>query len=307
MSNKRIISLLPAATEILNALGAINLLVGRSHECDFPKGLEHVPVCTSSTIHNDMSSDAIDASVRKSIEDAVSLYNVDFDLIKSLNPDIIITQDQCEVCAVSSDDLLRSMHQRLDKELQIISLKPKSLEDVLSDIQMIAGILEIESDALMEELNDRVDIVKHKIKHVKYRPEIFCMEWMKPLMSAGHWTPELIEYAGGIPVISKAFEKSKYIQWEELLAADPDGIIIAPCGFSMERTKEELKVLQENPNWQKLKAVEKGHVFIADGNQYFNRSGPRLVDTLEIIAEILQVNQFYYGYENVSWEQLPKA
>ncbi len=304
MTNKRIISLLPSATEIIYALSAEKNLVGRSHECDFPSGTQNIPIVTKSSIHNEMSSAAIDSKVKKNIEQAISLYEVDWKLIHELQPDIIITQDQCEVCAVHTDDLRLKVKEMLQKEVQIVSLSPKSIEDVLKDIADVAALLNIDASDYIEELNDRIEIVKHKVKFVKHRPEIVCIEWMEPLMTAGHWTPQLIEYAGGKALLSEAFSKSKYIDLEEVIAANPDGIIIASCGFDLERIKKELPILMEDPQFKNLKAVEKGHVFIADGNAYFNRSGPRLVDTLEMIAEILQVNQFYYGFENQTWEQL---
>ncbi len=304
MTNKRIISLLPSATEIIYALSAEKNLVGRSHECDFPSDTQNIPIVTKSSIHNEMSSAVIDAKVKQHIEQALSLYELNWELIKELQPDVIITQDQCEVCAVHAEDLKSRVKEILQKEVQIVSLSPKSIEDVLKDIADVAALLNIDASDYIEELNDRIDIVKHKVKFVKHRPEIVCIEWMEPLMTAGHWTPQLIDYAGGKALLSEAFSKSRYIGLQEIIEANPDGIIIAPCGFDLERTKNELHLLMENPQFKKLKAVEKGHVFIADGNAYFNRSGPRLVDTLEMIAEILQVNQFYYGFENQTWEQL---
>ena len=254
-----------------------------------------------------MSSAAIDSKVKQNIEQAISLYEVNWNLIQELQPDVIITQDQCEVCAVHSEDLKMKVKEMLQKEVEIISLSPKSLEDVLNNIADVGALLNVDTTEYLEELNDRIEIVKHKVKFVKHRPEIVCIEWMEPLMTAGHWTPQLIEYAGGKALLSEAFSKSQYIGLQEIIDANPDGIIIAPCGFDLDRTKKELNVLMENEQFKNLKAVEKGHVFIADGNAYFNRSGPRLVDTLEMIAEILQVNQFYYGFEHQTWEQLPST
>lgn len=304
MINKRIISLLPSATEIVAALGASSNLVGISHECDHPAEIKNLPICTKANIDSTLSSLEIDKSVKNKIENALSLYELDFELIKSLNPDLIITQDQCEVCAIHVDDLKSKLKELLGGDIEIISLHPSSIEDVFNDIKRIGESLAVNTAALIEDLNDRIEIVKHKVKFVKHRPEIVCIEWMEPLMTAGHWTPQLINYAGGKALLSEPFEKSKYISWDDLKQADPDGIIIAACGFTMQKIKEEMSALQSNQIWNELKAVQKGHVFIADGNAYFNRSGPRLVDTLEIIAEILQVNQFYYGYENEAWEQL---
>lgn len=306
MSYKKIISLIPSATEMVYTLGAEEFLVGRSHECDFPAESSSIPVCTSSSINNELSSQAIDEAVKAKVWNALSLYNINIDLIKQLQPDLIITQDQCKVCAVHLSDLEGMLMDELGYSPQIISFHPHSLNDFFDNFQALASALnkEKEAEIILEDWNDRIEIIKHKVKFVKHRPRIACIEWMEPLMVAGHWTPELLAFAGGEAVLSDEFKDSKYISFEQLAEADPDGIIIAPCGFDLERTKKELDLLLGQEQWQKLRAVEKGHVFIADGNAFFNRPGPRLIDTAEILAEILQVNQFYYGMEGFCWEQI---
>ncbi len=306
MSYKKIISLIPSATEMIFALGAEEFLVGRSHECDFPAESASIPVCTSSSINNELSSKAIDEAVKAKVWNALSLYHINIDLIKQLQPDLIITQDQCKVCAVHLSDLESMLMDELGYSPKIISFHPHSLSDFFGNFQELASALnkEKEADIMLEDWNDRIEIIKHKVKFVKHRPRIACIEWMEPLMVAGHWTPELLEFAGGETVLSDKFNDSKYISFEQLAEADPDGIIIAPCGFDLERTKQELDLLLNQESWKKLRAVEKGHVFIADGNAFFNRPGPRLIDTAEILAEILQVNQFYYGMEGFCWEQI---
>ncbi len=306
MSYKRVISLLPSATEMMFALNAQDLLCARSHECDFPEEAQSLPICTSASIHNGMSSKEIDEQVKSKVLNALSLYNINIDLIKELQPDLIITQDQCKVCAVHLSDLEKVLMDELGYSPAIISFHPHSLQDFYTNFKELAGLIgkEREAEILLEDWNDRIEIIQHKVKFVKNRPRIACIEWMEPLMTAGHWTPELLEFAGGEIVLSEKFTDSTYINMEQLITADPDGIIIAPCGFDLQRTKQELGVLYSQEAWKNLRAVQKGHVFIADGNSYFNRPGPRLIDTAEIIAEILQVNQFYYGMEGHCWEQI---
>jgi iron complex transport system substrate-binding protein len=287
MRNLKIVSLLPSATEIIYALGAGDLLVGRSHECDFPVQTSILPVCTRARIDASASSAAIDAAVKDTLDRALSLYEIDRELLRDLAPDLVITQDQCQVCAVNLEDVQASLNGLLEKDAEIISLHPRSLEDILEDIRTIALALDVieRGEQLIEELTDRYELVEHKVKLVKSRPEVLCIEWMDPLMAAGNWTPE----------------HSPWISWEQIKQADPDFIIIAPCGFSMERTQQEMHLFTGHPVWNELKAVQGKNVFIADGNHYFNRSGPRVIDTVEILAEILQVNQFHFGMENEAW------
>ncbi len=306
MSYKRVISLLPSATEMMYALNAQNLLCARSHECDFPAEAQSLPICTSASIHNGMTSKEIDEQVKSKIWNALSLYNININLIKELKPDLIITQDQCKVCAVHLSDLEEVLTEELGYSPAIISFHPHSLQDFFDNFKDLAQLVDKvkEAEILLEDWNDRIDIIKHKVKFVKNRPRIVCIEWMEPLMTAGHWTPELLEFAGGENVLSEKYTNSSYISMEQLITADPDGIVIAPCGFDIARTKQELEVLFNQEAWRNLPAVQKGHVFIADGNAFFNRPGPRLIDTAEILAEILQVNQFYYGMEGQCWEQI---
>ncbi len=252
MSYKKIISLIPSATEMIFALGAEEFLVGRSHECDFPAETASIPVCTSSSINNELSSQAIDDAVKAKVWNALSLYNINIDLIKQLQPDLIITQDQCKVCAVHLSDLEGMLMDELGYSPQIISFHPHSLADFFGNFQALASALnkEKEAEIILEDWNDRIEIIKHKVKFVKHRPRIACIEWMEPLMVAGHWTPELLAFAGGEAVLSDEFKDSKYINFEQLAEADPDGIIIAPCGFDLERTKKELDMLLGQEQWQ---------------------------------------------------------
>ncbi len=306
MSYKRVISLLPSATEMLYVLSAESVLVGRSHECDFPAEANLIPVCTSSSINNNMSSLQIDEQVKANVWQALSLYTIDIELVKQLQPDLIITQDQCKVCAVHLEDLTEQLSIELGYEPAILSFHPHSLNDMYNDFMQLASAIDKVEDAtaVLENWKERIDIIQHKIKFVKHRPTIVSIEWMEPLMTAGHWTPELIEIAGGNPLLSESGKDSQYISLEQIIEADPDGIIISACGFPLARIKQEYHRLSESEKWNSLRAVQKGHVFLADGNSFFNRSGPRLVDTAEMIAEILQLNKFYYGMEGEYWEQI---
>ena len=304
MSYKRVISLLPAATEIICALDSENCLVGISHECDFPAHISHLPKCTSTVIDSKLSSLEIDQMVAQQALAGLSLYQLDWELIKYLQPDLIITQDQCKVCAIHLDDLKAQIQLALGYPVAIISINPSTIDDIFLNIKEIATALSkiALAETLLEEYQDRLDLIAHKVKHVKQRPSLVFIEWLDPLMTAGHWTPSLISLAGADCLLSNPGHHSQKITWSDLQQADPDFIVIAPCGLNLDRIKQEVHLLQANPNWATLKAVKENRVFIADGNAYFNRPGPRIIDSAEIIAEIMQVNQFYFGLEGSAWE-----
>ena len=303
MPEPRIISLLPAATEIICALGLEYRLVGRSHECDYPPGISNLPICSSAKFLPGSDSAQIDRQVKEILSESLSIYTIDRDLIKSLAPEVIITQAQCEVCAVSLKDVELALSDLLDKECQIISLQPNELDDVYGDIRMIAGQLGVENAAeeLLELSAERINIIRHKLKFITEKPTLACIEWLSPLMMAGNWTPEIIEIAGGLPILTEAGKHSSYINFQDILQAEPDIILIMPCGFSIQRTLQEISLMLDTPGWADLKAVKSQRVYIADGNQYFNRSGPRITDSIEIMAEIINPKQFIFGYEGNGW------
>ncbi len=303
MPERRIVSLLPAATEIICALGLEHQLVGRSHECDYPPGISNLPICSSAKFLPGSDSAQIDRQVKEIISESLSIYTIDRDLIKSLAPEVIITQAQCEVCAVSLKDVELALSDLLDKECQIISLQPNELDDVYGDIRMIAGQLGVENAAeeLLELSAERINIIRHKLKFITEKPTLACIEWLSPLMMAGNWTPEIIEIAGGLPILTEAGKHSSYINFQDILQAEPDIILIMPCGFSIQRTLQEISLMLDTPGWADLKAVKSQRVYIADGNQYFNRSGPRITDSIEIMAEIINPKQFIFGYEGNGW------
>ncbi|TWR26483.1 cobalamin-binding protein [Mucilaginibacter pallidiroseus] len=299
MYQQKIISLLPSATEIVCALGLQGNLVGRSHECDFPDGVSNMPVCTEANIPEGLSSGEIDAKVKEILSDALSVYTVKKEVIKSLAPDVIITQAQCEVCAVTLADVEKALENYLDKPVQIISLQPNSLDDVFADITTVAKALGVTEagERLIEDLDERVNIVRHKLKFMENKPTVACIEWLDPFMISGNWVPELVSIAGGIPILAQAGKHSPYVQWGDILAQDPEVIVLMPCGFSIERTMREVYLLLQQQGFNDLKAVKNNRVYIADGNHYFNRPGPCLVDSLEILAEIIHPKQFIFGNE----------
>ena len=303
MSELRIISLLPAATEIICSLGLESQLIGRSHECDFPESVKDLPICSSSKFIPVSDSAEIDRQVKEILSDALSIYTIDKDQIRRLNPDVIITQSQCEVCAVSVKDVEEALEGLLNKECKVISLEPNVLSDVYQDIKNIANYFGINSraDILIELAEDRISIIRHKLKFITEKPKVVCIEWLSPLMVAGNWTPELVEIAGAIPVLALNGKHSPFVDFDDILREDPDIMIVMPCGFSIQRTLQEINLLLELPGWAKLKAVKNNRIYIADGNHYFNRSGPRLTDSIEILAEIIHPKQFVFGYEGKGW------
>jgi iron complex transport system substrate-binding protein len=303
MSPKKIISLLPAATEIVCALGLEESLAGRSHECDFPLSVKQLPICSEANFPDNLSSAAIDTKVKELLSDALSVYTVKREIIKQLNPDVVITQAQCEVCAVSLQEVEEALENYLDKQAHIISLQPNSLEDIFNNILEVAATLNVtpKGDQLIEDLQERVDIVRHKLKFVENKPTVACIEWLEPMMVSGNWVPELVSIAGGASVLAEAGKHSPFIQWNDIRLQDPEVIIVMPCGFSIARTLKEIDLLLELPGFAELNAVKNDRLYIADGNQYFNRPGPRIVDSIEILAEIIHPKQFIFGYEGDGW------
>jgi iron complex transport system substrate-binding protein len=303
MPGQKIISLLPAATEMVCALGLQDNLVGRSHECDYPEEVKQLPVCSEANFEDGLSSQEIDNKVKEILADALSVYTVKREVIKALAPDVVITQAQCEVCAVSLQEVEQALDNYLDKETRIISLQPNNLTDIFNDITAVAdalGVPEAGAD-LLERLHERVDIIKHKLKFIENKPTVACIEWLQPLMISGNWVPELVEIAGGIPVLASNGKHSPYVKWEDIQTADPDIIVLMPCGFGMDRTLKEVNILLEQPGFTDLKAVKNNRLYLTDGNQYFNRPGPRIVDSIEILAEIINPKQFIFGYEGDGW------
>jgi iron complex transport system substrate-binding protein len=277
----RIVSLIPSATEIVDCLGLTSYLVGRSHECDFPESIRSLPICTAPKFDPHGDSATIHDRVTEILQSALSVYNIDTELLQKLQPTHILTQAQCEVCAVNLSDVEQAVASLTGCTPQIISLQPDRLDDVWQDIARSAVAFGVDSGAILTDLKSRV-----VASDATDRPRVACIEWIEPLMAAGNWVPELVALAGGENLFGTVGQHSPWMQWAELVAADPDVIVIMPCGFDMKRTRSESAILVQHPDWAGLKAVRSGRVYVTDGNQYFNRPGPRLVESFEILQEI---------------------
>lgn len=282
----RAVSLLPSATEIIFAIGAGDQLVGVTHECDYPVAALHLPRLTTSALPPYDSAADIDRHVRRSLHAGSSLYALDAEALERLAPDLIVTQELCAVCAVSYDIVARAAR-RLSTDPRIVSLEPSSLEDVFSTILTLAELTNRTTSAvdLIATLRARIDAVV--ARRTRRLPRVLVLEWTDPPMSGGHWTPELVELAGGAPVLSNPGKNSTVLGWAEIVAADPDAIMVAPCGFDLEKTQRAIVGLEKLAPWRSLRAVRTGSAHAVDGNAYVNRPGPRLVDTIEIFADLL--------------------
>lgn len=301
----RILSLLPAATEIVCALGARKRLVGRSHECDFPPEVRTLPACTAPRYEASGVSGDIHRQVTEQFnKDAGALFKLNHALIRDLNPDLILTQGQCAVCAVSLPDVER-VARKLLVAPRILALSPARLAEVWADMATVSSALGVEERGkeMVRALKNRCVDILMKTTLMTNRPAVACIEWLDPLMAAGNWIPELVEFAGGRNLFGEAGKHSPWMKWEDLVARNPDVLVLMPCGFDTARTRRELPALAARSGWKELRAVKSGRVFFADGSQFFNRPGPRLVNSMEILAEMLHPDVFAFGYEGRGWER----
>jgi iron complex transport system substrate-binding protein len=307
MPQHRIVSLIASATEIVAALGLEESLVGISHECDFPPSIQRLPACSEPKIDVNGTSREIDDRVEAVLKQAISVYRVHTDVLEQLEPTVIITQTQCEVCAVSLKDVEAAVCELVRSQPKVVALEPNSLDDVYSDIRRVAVAVDVAEtgEQLIDSLKSRLQDIAQRTAKIAVRPRIACIEWIDPLMAAGNWVPELVELAGGIDPLGNAGEHSGYMTWDDLQAADPDVIAIMPCGFDIPRAEQEMPALTSRPEWPTLKAVQTGRVYVTDGNQYFNRPGPRLVESAEILAELLHPDEFNFGHAGTGWTPLP--
>ena len=287
-NSAKIVTLIPSATEIVAFLGQKNSIIGRSHECDYPNDLGHIAKLTSPKINVAGTSREIDKEINTILENSLSVYKVDVQKLKELNPDYIITQAHCEVCAVSLSEVENIVNKNLNKNTKIISLQPNTLKDVINDIKRVAKELNIENDSnnkIIKKLAERLKKIKNISSKQKNKPSVACIEWIDPLMIAGNWIPEMAEIAGGENILGKSGNDSHWIKFEEIINKDPEIIIFLPCGFGIKKTKEELNnLLKQDKAWKNLKAYKNNKLFITDGNQFFNRPGPRLIESLEIFC-----------------------
>ena len=296
-STPRIVSLIASATEIVHALGALDSLVGRSHECDFPPSVSAIPPLTKARFKLDGSSREIDVRVKTLIEQGLAVYEVDAQGLQALRPDVILTQDQCEVCAVSLKDVEAAVWEWVGTPATVVSLKPHTIADVYTNILRVGAAIGRDAVArgLVARMQARLSEIAARVAG-EPRLRVAFIEWIDPPMSGGHWMPELIASAGGLDLFGTTGAQSPWITLDKIVAADPDVIIVAPCGYDIPVVLREMAVLTTRPDWLGLRAVRDGRVAIADGNAYFNRPGPRLVDTAEIIAEILHPSRADFGH-----------
>ena len=290
----RIVSLLPGLTEICYSLGLGHDLVAVTHECDYPSGASSIPQITRSTLPDQATTSAeIDQQVRAALAAGEPLYELDVDQLRQLRPDLILTQDLCHVCALTSDDI-REIARSLDPVPEVISSTPHSLDDVLNSIHQIGRATgrTATAAAVGQALQRRIDRIREQVSRVEHRSRVVCLEWLDPPMVAGHWVPELVDIAGGIDLLGKAGEPSFEITWQDVIDADPDVIVLMPCGLSVRDTAAEVTRLVEQQGAvpaaiEQTSAVRDGHVCVVDGSAYFSRPGPRLINGLEILTGIL--------------------
>jgi iron complex transport system substrate-binding protein len=304
-ASPRIVSLIASSTEIVCALGFLENLVGRSHECDFPEAVRDLPQLTAPKFDVEGTSYEIDQRVKAILQEGLSVYRVDAEKLAALRPDVIVTQSQCEVCAVSLRDVEQAVCTLVDSRPRVVSLEPNALADIFTDIERVACALDAapRGQALIAKLKARLDDIAARTRELP-RPTVACIEWIDPLMAAGNWMPELVDLAGGRNLFGEAGKHSPWMTLDALVARDPDVIVVLPCGFDLPRTAAEMPALTRQPAWQKLSAVRTDRVFLTDGNQYFNRPGPRVVESLEILAELLHPSHFPPRHHGSGWLRL---
>jgi iron complex transport system substrate-binding protein len=294
----RICSLLPAATEIAFALGLGDAVVGVTHECDYPPQAKKKPVVVTSVIDAArMTSGEIDRKVGEALQTGKGLYSIDEAAFIDSAPDLILTQGLCDVCALDYNEVVKAAA-KLSRQPAILSLNPHGLADMLDDIRRVGVATErlIAAAALVQDLQRRIDRVAHA--RPAHRPRVVCLEWYEPLYAAGHWAPEMVELAGGEDMLGRQGEPSSKVEWRAVVAARPEVILLMPCGFDVRRTVKEATSLREREGWNDLPAVRTGKVFAVNGNAYFSRPGPRLIDGLEILAQLIRP-------EEIAWSLSP--
>lgn len=304
----RIVSLLPAATEWVCALGGAEALVGRSHECDHPSEIADRPVVTAPTYQAEGDSEAIDEAVQEKVQEGLSLYHVDLDRLRALEPDLIVTQDQCDVCAVSRTELDARLADWTGGAPEVFSMQPTTLKDVLDEAlrlgramdrldraMQVIGSLE----ARLKRLRDRIEVDRRTDPETL--PTVACVEWLEPVMVAGHWMPDIVDMAGGRAVLSTEGEPTRRVDWDAFCKTNPDIIACMPCGFTIEETRRDLHYLTERAGWKELNAVQTGRVALLDGNAYYNRPGVRLYRAIEVLASVLYPT---LDVEPADWERV---
>jgi iron complex transport system substrate-binding protein len=285
----RIVSLLPSATEIICQLGLEDQLVGVTHECDFPARVSRLPKVTNTLIPTDASSAEIDRLVRERLAGQNALYTLDFDALERLKPDLIVTQALCDVCAVAEDEV-RDAACKLPNLPPVVNLEPETLAEVLACFRQVGDAVgePQRAEQAITALQSRVDaVVQRTTQNAQRRPKVALLEWLDPPFSTGHWNPELVRLAGGVDGLGKEGAKSRTLKWSEVVEYQPEVVLISCCGFTTERSMQDVPLLDAVPGWSDVPAARDGRVYVTDGAAYFSRPGPRLVDSLELLAHVI--------------------
>jgi iron complex transport system substrate-binding protein len=306
----RIVSLLPAATEIAAALGLMKNLVGVSHECDFPAEANSLPRVTHCPVHNaGLASKEVDEWVRRALRENGTIYTIDEQLLRKLRPDIILTQKLCDVCAVGYGTVAR-LAETLPGPPRIVNLEPSSLSDIFGNIREVAGACGVSErgEKVIAKLSSRVERVRNRASWINYRPRCFLMEWVDPPFCSGHWGPELVELAGGHDPLGRKYQASTQIGWQAVLDAQPEVIVLALCGYDVDRALRDYELLRRFPDFDSLPATRNDAVYLANASAYFARPGPRVVDSLEILAGIIHPKEFpEFAQSNFENHQVRRA
>ena len=301
----RIVTLLPSATEIVAALGLGARLVGRSHECDWPPEVKNLPVCTRPRLALGGSSAEIDRQVSDFAARALSIYELDMKVLRAARPTHIVTQDQCEVCAVSLKDVEAALAEDMGDAVEVVSLSPMRLGEVWASIRQAGTALGVDADDYCRTLTARIArIAAGGMESPTAAPSVAAIEWCDPLMAAGNWLPELVAIAGGNNLFGDAGKHSPRLEFADLRAAEPEILVFMPCGYDLEKTADEAERLVRDSAWAALPAVREGRAYAVDGNAYFNRPGPRLVESAEILAEICHPDKYDFGHQGIGWSRL---
>ena len=290
----RIVSLLPAATEIAAALGLMDQVVGISHECDFSKEANSRPRVTHCPVHNaGLTSGEVDQWVRRALCNNGMIYTIDGQLLRELQPDVILTQTLCDVCAIGYGTVAR-LAETLPGPPQLVNLEPTSLSDIFDDIRRVAEACDVRERArgIIAKLSDRVEAVQLQVDRISHRPRCFLMEWVEPPFCSGHWGPELVEIAGGLDSLGRKHEPSAQVNWREVIDTRPEIIVLALCGYDIDHARRDYKLLRSFPGFDSLPAAHRDEIYLVDASAYFARPGPRIVDSLEILAGILHPREF---------------
>jgi iron complex transport system substrate-binding protein len=303
----RIVSLLPSVTEIICALGYKDQLVGISHECDQPESITNLPKLTDSSVKNTGHSFEIDKNIKSLLKNGLSIFNVKAEKLSDINPDIVFTQDHCEVCAVPLDDVKSAVREYCGKSTQVVSLSPTNLEEIYKSIKTIGQALNADEKAnlLISDLKLRMDIIRKTVIGEPVK-RVACLEWIDPLMTGGNWIPELLEVVGAEYLLSEPGEHSSWVDLEEVVDENPDVILLMPCGYGIKQTMNEMHLLTQKENWNSLKAVKNNEVYILDGNRYFNRPGPTIFESTRILGEILHPKLFKPIHQKKGWIHFDK-